>query len=923
MKLRDLTIEYRNNPIGLDVNPRFSWKIESRENNTLQTAYQVIVTKSLEEVWNTGKVETEESIFIPYQGQGLLPTEVYQVQVIVWDNYGNSAEGFGTFETGLLSEENWKAKWITHNLAKEETACPVFAHTFVGRSKKLLRARIYATALGVYEIQLNGTKAGDAFLAPGWTSYHNRLQYQTYDVTDLVSEGENKIQVTIGNGWYKGYLNGEGEKEFYGDQAALLGMLFLEYEDGEKIVVGTDGDWSVTTGAILSSELYLGETQDLTKEAEMVLPTASEKASLFLETSRIRQIVSQESEPVRITKRILAKEKIITPKGELVIDFGQNMAGLVEIKLPELTDSDRLVVHHAEALDKEGNFYNENYRSAISRDVYIYGKEDIDKVVMPHFTYHGFRYIKVEGISHQVDLDRFCACAMHTDMEHTGSFWCSNPLINQLQSNIEWGQRSNYFDIPTDCPQRDERLGWTGDAQIFAETGCFNFNSALFFKKWLHDVAAESDEQTGVPQIVPNIVGKTVGTSVWSDCATVIPWVVYQTYGDKQVLIDQYDNMKLWVEFIRKNCGNDVLWLKGFQRGDWLSLDSDASLNLMSGGTDKNLVANVYYAYSTRILRDTAKVLGKDEFKEYAVLYDAIVEALNEEYVTPKGRLVSETQTACALLLHFDLLKEEYRPRVIKLLEDNLMLHKGQLTTGFVGTAFICHALTESGKHELAEKILLSENYPGWLYAVKMGATTIWERWNSVLPNGDFDQSGMNSLNHYTFGSIGDWMYRKIAGINQLEAGYKKILIRPVLTHTMAEVKASFESVYGTISCTIKCAKKKAMIDITIPANTTAVIVLPEQENEIEVGSGNYHYECDTKMTFEVGKYSMNTTMGQLFEDEYAIPVIRDTVPGMKENPMMEFLKNKTLSELSAMSPGIGDCFEKAIKIINEYYLNE
>lgn len=921
MVLKDFTIEYRKNPIGLDVNPRFSWKLINLKENTMQKAYHLLVMGKEGIIWDSKKVESEESIFIPFGGDQLEPFTAYTVKVTVWDNYDSCASAEGSFETGLLSQKNWKGKWITHNMEEKATACPIFTKSFHAKNVQINKARMYATACGVYEIEINGEKADDTFLAPGWTSYHNRLQYQTYDITQLIKTNENRVCITVGNGWYKGYLNGEGENAFYGDRVAFLGMIYIEYADGEKEIIGTGSDWSYTTGHIQSSELYFGEEQDFTRN-KLQEKEQEEKAILFDSSDKVRCIVSQESNPVRIIMRIKANKKIITPKGELVIDFGQNLVGVTEIKLPKLKDK-KLTVYHAETLDKEGNFYTENYRTAISTDSYIYGDEDVGRVVLPHFTYHGFRFIKLEGVHDNIDINRFCACVMHTDMEQTGEFHCSNPSVNQLQNNIQWSQRGNYVDIPTDCPQRDERLGWTGDAQIFAGTGSYNFNTALFFKKWMKDVAAESDEQRGVPQIVPNIIKNSIGTSVWSDCSTVIPWTVYQMYGDKQILEEQYENMKLWVEYIRKNTGKNVLWLNGFQRGDWLSLDSDASLNLMSGGTDKNLVANVYYAYSTRILRDTAKILGKEDYIQYSELYVCIVEAIIEEYVTSTGRLVTETQTACALLLYFDLLKEQYKPRVIEILENNLVLHRGHLTTGFVGTAFLCHALTENGRHNLAENILLSEDYPGWLYAVKMGATTIWERWDSILPDGEFNQLGMNSLNHYSFGSVGDWMYRKIAGINPLEAGYKRILIKPHLTLTMPDVEAKLESVYGTIRYSQKCAGKRIMIEVEIPANTSAVAVLPEREDEIEIGSGTYRYEYDIHTVLEAGKYCMNTKMGELFEDDYALKIMNESIPGFKENPMIEFLRNKTLSELIAITPGGGECFERSLSIINEHYLNK
>lgn len=927
--LRDITVEYRNNPIGLDTLPRFSWKIISKYQNVLQVAYQIIVKSDTKVMWNSGRVESEQSVLVEYTGKKLVPTTAYKVEIAAWDNKGELHQGDTFFETGLIKQENWKASWISHEWHSEETFCPVFSKKIKSNKKKLKAARIYATACGVYEITIDGKKVGDTFFAPGWTSYHNRIQYQTYDITELLlhdiivpTSEKNIIEITVGNGWYKGYLNGEGEKAFYGDTVALLAMIRLEYEDGNVELIGTDETWGVSASVIKESEIYHGETQDFTMHHHELALEKSGNAILSDVSEKINEIISQESESIRITKYIQAKKLIRTPKGEMVIDFGQNMAGLVAVRLPALLEganTNKIVIRHGETLDKEGNFYNANLRTAKATDTYIYGIDMVDKVVMPHFTYHGFRYICIEGAGSDIDISRFTACVMHTDMENIGSFSCDNEKINQLQHNIEWGQRSNFFDIPTDCPQRDERLGWTGDAQIFCATGSYNFNTSLFFQKWLRDVAVESGEKHGVPHMVPNIVGPTVGTAVWSDCATIVPWQVYESFGDRKVLEEQYPLMKLWVEYIRKQSGDSLLWMNGFQRGDWLALDAPASRPaLMSGGTDKNLVANIYYAVSTRIVRDAAKILGfiEDE-KIYSKLYNTIVEEINDEYVTKHGRLVSETQTACALLLHFNILKEEHRNKVIEILEENLMNHKNHLTTGFVGTAYLCHALTENGRHHIAEEVFLQQGFPGWIYAIEKGATTIWERWNSVLPNGDFDESGMNSLNHYTFGAIGDWMYRKIAGINPAEPGYKKILIKPTLTRSMTEVEGTLETMYGKVRCAWTCKNGRITVDVEIPANTTAILMLPEKDGELEIGSGCYHYEYDTMTSLDIGKFSKNTTFGEILENDKAKEVLYQVMPEMNNNPMISFVKEKTIGEMSAMSLESTHKLEKLLQKLN------
>ena len=929
--IRDLKIEYRKNPTGIECIPHFSWKLMSDKKDVIQKGYRIWVEHEGTTLWDTGFVESRQSILIPYTGKRLEPFTEYRVLV----NYGEEGSTEGTFETGLMTKENWKAKWITHGLPKDETACPVFTRAFTPQGI-VKRARLYATACGVYEAELNGKKVGDAFLAPGWTSYQHRIQYQTYDITELVKEKQNEIAVTVGNGWYKGDLGFDEKPDNYGSRTALMAMLRIEYADGSVEYIGTDTDWMVQTRHIRYSEIYHGETQDFTKGAktagnallfECNAEAESEAGGEVGKDSKagsqekkcvIPEITAQESELVRITKRFPVKEKIITPKGELVLDFGQNMAGVVEIVLPPLT-GEKLVIRHAETLDKDRNFYTENLRSARCTDTYIYGKEHEGMTVVPHFTFHGFRYISLEGVDSDVDITRFTACALHTDMEETGSFRTDNALINQLQSNIQWGQRSNFLDIPTDCPQRNERLGWTGDAQVFCGTASYNFHTFLFFRKWLHDMAAETTPEWGVPHVVPNILGDQAGAAAWSDAAVIIPWTLYQTYGDIRILEEQFECMKMWVEYIRSHCSDDGLWQDGFQYGDWLALDIESGSTERTGGTDKYLVANAYYALSTRIVRDAAHVLGlAEEEKEYTRLYEEILQAVNCEFVTASGRLVSETQTACVLMLYFDLIKPEFRERVLSKLELNIGAHHNHLTTGFVGTPYLCHCLTENGKHDLAEAVFLKEDFPGWFYAVKKGATTIWERWNSILPDGSFDQSGMNSLNHYAYGAIGSWMYERIAGIRPLEPGYQKILIEPKLTHGMTEVKGRYESVYGAIESAWSCRDGKITVDIVIPPNTSAVIRLPEKAEAIHVGSGSYHYEYETETTLEQDFYTAESTLGELVAEETGRQMFEQMVPGMLDNPMIQFAFDMTISELLVQAPAAKPMYQAVIDALNQ-----
>ena len=741
MRLRDVRVEYRENPIGLDVRkPRFSWKLDTEEYNTIQTAYQIYITyydkadKKEIVAWNSGKVESDQSVLVEYSGGALQAETQYKCVIQVWDNHENCATEEVTFETGLLTIENIVAEWITHDVS-EEIACPVFVKTFSAK-KKVVQARMYATALGLYEITINGQRVGDFYFTPGWTNYHKRLQYQTYDVTKILTTQENHIEITVADGWYKGPFGFTLRPNIYGNRVGALAQLHIAYEDGTEEVVCTDSSWSVTTGQIRYSQIYMGETIDCNCKVNEVFPVK------LLDYTK-EHIIAQESEPVRITKRFPAKKLIITPKGEKVLDFGQNLAGFVEVKVGG-KKRDTVIISHAETLDKDGNFYPETLRQAKSMDTYIC--DGNEQVLHPHFTFHGFRYIKVEGLE----------------------------------------------------------------------------------------------------DVVPNILDKQDAAAAWSDAATIIPWTVYQVFGDKRILEEQYDSMKGYIDYITDHCGENGLWQTGFQYGGWLALDKEESAD-RTGATDKYLVANAYYAYSTKIVYETAKVLGYvEDAKQYKDLYEDIVEKFNEEYITTTGRMVSETQTVCILALYFDLAEEKYRKRITESLKTNLANHKNHLATGFVGTPYLCHTLTENGLHDLAGTIFLKEDYSSWLYAVKKGATTIWERWNSIMPDGSFDESGMNSLNHYAYGSIGDWMYEKLAGIQLVEPGYKVINIEPQFMKGLTEVDATFESVYGTIRSAWSCKDGKITVDITIPPNTVAYIKLPEKDEVLKVGSGIYHYEYET-----------------------------------------------------------------------------
>jgi len=842
LKITEILTEYRKNPIGIDIEkPRFSWKLESEANDVIQEAYQIAVKNGGNITWDSGKIESNQSVLVEYSGEKLLPMTKYTVNVITWDNQSESASSSSSFETGLMGKI--RATWITHELPDDEQACPVFKKEFTCK-KEIASARIYSTSLGIYDLELNGKRVLDEYFSPGWTSYNNRLQYQTYDVIEYLKES-NEIKATVANGWYKGNLAYEKRINIYGNKAAVLLELHITYSDDTKDIIMTDGSWMYATGEVRYSEIYHGETIDKTYE-----PAEWFYAHTYDHGKDV--IVAQESEPVRIVKRIPAKELITTPKGETVIDFGQNLTGFVEF-VCEFDKGTEIVLKHAEVLDNEGNFYLDNIRAAKATDRFITsGKMDIYR---PRFTFHGFRYVLIKGIKKKIDISSMRACVLHTDMKETGSFECSNELVNQLQHNIQWGQRGNFLDIPTDCPQRDERLGWTGDAQVFASTAAYNFNTALFFAKWLKDLAADQGKNGEVPFVVPDALirkdGKVPSSAAWGDAAVIIPWTIYRAYGDRKILEDQYESMTAWVDYLAAEAGSLYLWKTGSHFGDWLGLDMEQyftyqkfCIDAATGSTDKYYIASAFFAYSTEIMEKTAEELGKhDDGRKYKRLHKNIVKAFQNEYITPNGRLVCETQTGMLLALKFNLVNERHRELIAERLVNNIKRHNMQMVTGFVGASYLCPVLTEAGYHDIAGELLLQTKYPSWLYPVTKGATTIWERWNGIKPDGSFENPEMNSFNHYAYGAIGDWLYRKLLGISEIKPGYKEIKISPMPISGIEFMEGSYETPYGKVSVSWKRKEDAFEIDVNIPVNTQARIEFSSSKPGVTVGSGEYHYE--------------------------------------------------------------------------------
>lgn len=877
--VENLLTENKSSPIGIDISsPRFSWELKNDGRNISQMAYEIkLIAPVKTGNWNSGKINSNQSVHIPYTGPALQSNVKYQWQVRIWDqsNQPSAWSSPSNFQMGLLKPEDWTAKWIEPGFTEDDKSrpSPLFRKAFISK-KKIQSATAYITAHGLYEAYLNGSKVGDAYLTPGWTSYQKRLQYQAFDVTPLIQSGKNAIAVALGNGWYRGIIGFDNNKNVYGKDIALLMQIQIVYTDGTIEKIGTDASWKSSTGEIQSAEIYNGETIDARLEKKgwkLANYPDADWSSVILGKQSMNNLVATENELVKKHEIFQPKKIFTTPKGEKVIDFGQNLVGWVTLKVKGKA-GDKITISHAEVLDKLGNFYTENLRAAICQNTYIL-KGGEEEIFEPHFTWQGFRYAKIEGYPGELNAANFSAVALYSDMPLTGNLTTSNELINQLQHNIQWGQNGNFLDVPTDCPQRDERLGWTGDAQAFSRTASFNRNVNSFFSKWLKDVAADQLENGSVPFVVPNVLGaSSAGATGWADVATIVPWNMYLAYADKRILEQQYPSMKAWLNFMQSKSKND-LWNTGFHFGDWLFYrpfdDNDGS----SAVTDKYLIAQCFYAHSTQILINTAKILGKTEdLAAYEILLKKIKDAYLKEYVTGSGRLVSSTQTAYVLALEFDMLPETMRAQAAERLVENIKSYGNHLTTGFLGTPYLCEVLSRFGYTDMAYTLLLQESYPSWLYPVKMGATTIWERWNGIRTDGSFEPASMNSFNHYAYGAIGDWMYRVMVGIDTYDdqPGYQHIKIEPHIGGSFKYASASLKTYYGMVGSGWEINGDQIQVDASIPPNTHATVILPassrnditengkpltdeiktnlvDNKINIEIGSGKYHFELKRK----------------------------------------------------------------------------
>ncbi len=862
MKIAHLRVNHLKNPIGYALDSiSLSW-ITEEPCAKKQTGAQVEILKQLpngeqHKVYDSGQREDICSLgFCP--PIGLQAYTRYLWRVSVWgDNDKYATSDWGFFETAKM-QDAWTGQWISAPLGAN-------VHPYLRKELvidgEILAARVYACGLGLYELEINGQKAGDEYLLPGYHSYDSILQYQTFEVTHLLRSGANTVGVILGNGWYKGrFVFDGGFSNLYGDRMQFIGELKVWLADGRVLTIGTDESWRCHPSPVQASDIYDGEIYDATQQipdwsqsgCDVALWQSVEIASPLQGTLQPRC-----NPPIVIKERLNPIKLIHTPKDEFVLDFGQNMTGWVEFTVREPKGS-TIRLSFSEIMQNDV-FYRDNLRTAKAE--YIYISDGRETLARPHFTFYGFRFVRVEGVSN-IHFDDFTACTIMSDLDQIGKIETANPQVNQLFRNALWGQKGNFLDIPTDCPQRDERMGWTGDAAIFAGTASQNMYTPAFFHHYMTNMACEQGRLGGsVPLFVPMpkpptgqydhifFMNKTNGFSVWGDAAAIIPWTLYEMYGDASLLAQHYPTMKAWVDYITKNVessGYHRIWKTGDHLGDWLALDTDDPQSV-HGATDVYYIASAFYYYSASLLAKAAKVAGcADEAKHYAALAEEIKQAFIGEYFDDQGLLtIKETQTAYVVSLFLGLYPPESKEVLVQHLKERLAARAMHLDTGFVGTPFLCRVLSDNHANDSAYTLLLNDDYPSWLYEVNMGATTIWERWNSVLPDGSISGTGMNSLNHYAYGSIVDWMYRNMCGLNPLEdaPGYKRALIKPQPDRRIPWAKAEVLTASGTYRIAWTYTEgERVDYSLTVPFDCEAEFVFPDGERKVFT-SGSYHFQ--------------------------------------------------------------------------------
>ncbi|MEO7719005.1 MAG: family 78 glycoside hydrolase catalytic domain [Capsulimonas sp.] len=927
VRLGHLRCEFLVNPLGVDAeHPRLSWQLQSPTRGQKQTAYQVLVASSAAalksgkgDLWNSGKVASDDALTIPYSGRPLASGQQCWWKVRVWDKDGAVTESpAASWRMGLLKPSDWKAQWISAQTPRDVKAdgkmlapSSYLRRTFT-LGKTIKQATIFATAHGVYELHLNGAKVGNAVLAPGWTDYNKRVEYQVYDVTSALKSGANTIGAVLGDGWYSGFIGFGGRRDYYGVRPEMRLQMEIVFTDGTRQTIVTDGTWKGSQGPITYSDMLQGESYDARKELtgwdlpsakgagwnSVVLDASKKSANQVDVTAKVvsmvtdnkvsvvsgndlggdpayntvkhlrvdytldgaahsqtvnekdtiqipgpgeapgklvirkavygvidqpgvnAMMVAQHGPAIRVTEHIKPIGMTEPKPGTYIVDLGQNMVGWARLKVQAKAGT-RIQLRFAEMLSPDGEVYTTNLRSANCTDTYICKGGGVE-VWEPHFTFHGFRYVEVTGFPGKPGLDALTGCVVGSDTPKTGTFECSSELVNKLQHNIDWGQRGNFVSVPTDCPQRDERLGWMGDAQIFVRTATYNRDTAGFYEKWMQDVEDAQSSQGAFSDVSPRKVDDNDGAPAWGDAGVIVPWTVYQAYGDTTIIEKHWAAMNGWMNYIT-SVNPDGLWMQRRNNdfGDWLSINAD---------TPKDVLATAYYGYDASLMAKMARVLGRtDEAAKYDALFERIKSAFNKAFVSADGKIKGDTQTAYVLALRFNLLPDNLRAMAATHLTADIAAKNSHLSTGFVGVGYLCPTLTATGNNDVAYKLLQNDTFPSWGFSIRHGATTIWERWDGWTPEKGFQDPGMNSFNHYSLGSVGQWLYQDVAGIDTdpNQPGYKHILLHPHPGPGLTHAAATFDSVHGPIASGWKIQNGKFVWNVSVPANTTATAWIP------------------------------------------------------------------------------------------------
>ncbi len=879
LKIDKLTVNHLTEAIGMDEAPRFAWKIIADFRGFVQQKYRLMIAQNVDfcaPVYDSGWVETEQSLNVECAGFEMRAAREYFARVAVAGIHGEESDWSAPlrFVSGMM-DMPWQAKYVS----AENPPCPEDSKGTCVAGKftvdgAVQEAWLFTSAKGVYAPYMNGSRVAGDLLAPGWTSYHKHALYQTNDVKSYLRQGENAIGAMLGAGWYKGLMGFLSKRNNYGDQTAFLCQLLIRYADGREQIVVSDESWIGGDSPVIFSEIYDGEKYDARMERDgwctsECMPKDWDNVAIV--DGDFSVLNAQPGCRIRCRMKLPASALIITPEGDRVVDFGQNLSGWPEFAVRGAA-GESYTLKCFETLDAKGNVYTANLRLA-KQELHYTCKGSAEEKHHPEFTFYGFRYIHLVNWPQNAKAEDFCAWVVSSDMEDTGEFECSEPLVNQLHRNIRWSQIDNFLDVPTDCPQRNERVGWTGDAQIFCRTASSLMDVYAFYRKWLKDVQADQQPDGGVSHIVPDIISGQPeaandwllsqgahSAAGWADAIVICPWTLYLVYGDKQILEEQYESMRKWISFMRDHAV-DYIWNYKLQFGDWVALDAEEGSYF--GATPNDLTCTAYYAYSTQLFAKIASILGKDEdAKAYGELYNAIVDKFRRTFFNSDGSMNVQTQTAHILALHFDLAAPEHREKTAQALVRLLDREDGHLVTGFMGTTFFTHALANNGYADRAYDLLLKEDFPSWLYQIKAGATTVWEHWDGIRPDGSMWSPDMNSFNHYAYGSIGEWLYRGIAGIDAdpADPAYHHAILHPKINRRMQYARASIETPYGKLSLGWKIDGEGAEVSLCIPANTHATLLLQDftevQEADgiafvmngeglqAELPSGEYRFRC-------------------------------------------------------------------------------